>query len=527
MVESRNSTNSAIESTFSISKNSNDKEETLSNDVNFRKFQIKPKEPLKTEIKEQRKWTAITKYQPIDTVTKYVDVPVKEIKYIKEPKIEIVEKIKEVPKYTTQYESKVIEVPEVHFVDKVICEPVITEKIKYVPKEIIQYNTIRKPITKNIVIEKKVNKLQVQERVRYESQEIVEEVYNHYDPMQDKYMNEDGNTICNDQVSENNVDSSLDRMYNFDNPRYQYIDDNNTLPPLLTPFGPQVKLPPNPVLEKVFIPKVDKVVELEKRIDIPIDFPVPYIVPKPKIIDVKVPVFKFNDKYVPVPIKSKIIPKITWTNQVYQVDCVIEKPYLVYHDIIKIVPTDAKITVNEYPKGIIKINPEELSEVDNLALWMRVNADLKKEKDEQQEKEMQDNINKGKRDISYSCICSETDSTERTSTLDEDPNASKETINSNNINNSNHKEDNIINTLPLHPGHPLNMIHLQNQWIHQETTQTQNMYQSKFLDAHKNAVFNLSTNYPREAELEAKQILALQEQANRNQNYKNINSYIN
>lgn len=523
MEESRTSGNSVEESTYSMSVTG--KDDTMSNDMNFRTFEIKPNKPLKCETKEQRKWVAITKHQPIDTITKYVDVPVKETRIIKEPKIEIVEKIKEVPTYTTQYESKVIEVPEVHFVDKVICEPVITEKLRYVPKEIIQYNTIRKPVIKNVIVEKKVNKLEVQKRIRYQSQEIIEEVYNHYDPMQDKYMNADGDTICNDKDMENNIDS-LDRTYNFDHPRYQYIDDNNSLPPLLTPFGPQVKLPPNPVLEKVFIPKVDKVVELQKRIDIPVDFPVPYIVPKPKIIDVKVPVFKFNDKYVPVPIKSKIIPKITWTNQIYQVDCVIEKPYLVFHDIIKLVPTDAKITVNEYPKGISKINPEELSEVDNLALWMRVNADLKKEKDEQ-EKETQENNDKGKKEMSYSCICSETDITDRTSTLDEDPNASRETLSSSNMNYTNRNTENVLDTLPLHPGHPLNMVHLQNKWIKQETTQTQNMYQNKFLDAHKNALFNLSTNYPREAEVEAKQIWALQEQANRNNNYQKSNSYIN
>ncbi|CRH00290.1 inner membrane complex protein 1b, putative [Plasmodium relictum] len=460
-------------------------------DINFKKFEIKPNKPLKYDIKEKKSWVALTRNIPIDTCNRVINVPIKETKIIHKPKIELVEKIKEVPTYFVQNKNKVIEVPEVKFVDKIQYDPFVVEKLKYVPKEITKYNIIKKPIVKNIITEKKVDVLQVQEKISFKDQEIVEEVYHYFDKDKNKFLNEDGNTIEDDNCSKDR-----DMQINFENPKYQYIDDNNILPPLLTPFGPQVKLTENKTVENVFIPKVEKVVEIRKKIDIPINLPVPYIVPKPKIIDVDVPVFKFNDKYVPVPVRRKIIPKITWSDKVYKVDCLVEKPYLVYHNIIKIIPTDSKINVREYPKGITKINPEELYEVDNLALWMRVNADLKKEKDK---------LKKSENLSERTCECSDSECNEQFSSTE--LNSSQEdttTIKSSN--------ENIFETLPLHPGHPLEMVHLQNKWIKQDTTKTQDLYDEKFMDAHRNAIFNLTTQIPREAEIEIKQISELQKQ---------------
>ncbi|SOV16011.1 inner membrane complex protein 1b, putative [Plasmodium sp. DRC-Itaito] len=425
--------------------------------------------------------------------------------------------------YQFEYRNKIIEVPELKFVDKVVYDPVIIEKIKYVPKDVIKYNIIKKPVLKNIVTEKKVDILQVKEKISFKDKEIVEEVYN--------YVDKDLNTKWCEAQSDNEIYKDLKKK--------NYIGQNHLLPNninimennndctykqannithLLEPFGPQIDVEENKIIENVFVPNVEKVIEVNKQIDIPINLPVPYIVPKPKIIDVDVPVFKFNDKYVPVPVSKKIIPKITWTDKTYQVDCLIEKPYLVYHNIIKMVPVDAKINVREYPKGIKKINPEELYEVDNLALWMRVNADLKQEQDQLknekyekyekyeknkkngkgQTEELDDNISSD-----HTCECSESYETYGKLSNEEFNSSNEDTT----IKSSN---ENIFDTLPLHPGHPLEFIHLQNKWINQDTTNIPDMYDQKYLDAHRNAVFNLTTQVPREVEIEAKQLLHIQ-----------------
>ncbi|SOS79456.1 inner membrane complex protein 1b, putative [Plasmodium sp. gorilla clade G1] len=422
-------------------------------------------------------------------------------------------------KYQFEYQNKIIQVPELKYVDKIVYDPVIIEKVKYVPKEVIKYNIIKKPVIKNIITEKKVDVLQVKEKISFKEEEIVEDVYNYVDKDLNTKWNESqyDNEMYKDLTKKKNyigqnhlLPNNINKMGHINDRTYKHI--NNNITNLLEPFGPQIDVEENKIIENVFVPNVEKVIEVNKKIDIPINLPVPYIVPKPKIIDVDVPVFKFNDKYVPVPVSKKIIPKITWTDKIYQVDCLIEKPYLVYHNIIKMVPTDSKITVREYPKGIKKINPEELYEVDNLALWMRVNADLKQEHDQMKNEKYEINKKKGKGETEqlddnissdHTCECSESYETYEKLSNEEFNSSNEETT----IKSSN---ENILDTLPLHPGHPLEFIHLQNKWINQDTTNIPDMYDQKYLDAHRNAVFNLTTQMPREAEVEAKQLLYIQ-----------------
>ncbi|SBS84002.1 inner membrane complex protein 1b, putative (IMC1b) [Plasmodium ovale curtisi] len=543
---------------------SNNKEENAKFRKNYEKLIFQQLEtetntPISYSNHGERLPASFTKSVPPPSChSSIVYTSIKETQIRNKPNIEFVEKIKEVPSYVYQSKNRVIEIPEVTFVDKIQYDPVVVEKLKYVPKEVTKYNIIEKPVIKNIVTEKKVDVLHVQEKISFKDQEIVEEVYH--------YVDKDNNTYVKDHGSSTKIKRSLvegDMHRKFDYPAYQPARSSNTnganvpnvgnygsnicnnhdnamyemhandvcemhdsdvydmqdnavydrhdnavynmydndvfdnqcsraLPPLLEPFGPQVNVEDNKTFENVFVPKVEKVVEVKKKIDIPINLPVPYIVPKPKIIDVDVPVFKFNDKYIPVPVRQKIIPKVTWSDKVYQVDCVIEKPYLVYHDIIKFVPCDSKIMVREYPRGITKINQDELYEVDNLALWMRVNADLKEEKDKLKKKN--DNLS------DHTCECSDCDSYEEVSNTELNSSQDVSTIKSSN--------ENLSNTMPIHPGHPLEIIHLQNKWIKQDTTKTSELYSEQFLEAHKNAIFNLSTRLPREAEIDIKQIFA-------------------
>ncbi|CAA9988440.1 inner membrane complex protein 1b, putative [Plasmodium knowlesi strain H] len=454
---------------------------------------------------------------PFTTDRSYANGQTKDTKLIDSANFDFAGKAVDTKTYITQNKTKVIEVPELRFIDKIEYDPFVIEKLRYVPKQVTKYNIIEKPVIKNIVSEKKVDVLYVQEKISFKDQEIVEEVYNYVDKDNNRILADQGSPSLDrsalpiTEMTQGEWDSSaLSPHVNSDIRRNSIHNSNNhndnrnsmggasdgVLPSLLEPFGPQVNITENKIFENVFIPKVEKVVEVKNKIDIPINLPVPYIVPKPKIVDVDIPVFKFNDKYVPVPIRQRIIPKVTWTDKVYKVDCVVEKPYLVYHDIVKIVPTDTKISVREYPKGITKINPEELYEVDNLALWMRVNADLKEEKDAL--KKTQDNFS------DHTCECSNSDSFEECSSTTE-LNSYQDgatTIKSSN--------ENVLDTLPIHPGHPLEIVHLQNKWIKQDTTRMQELYQDGFFDAHRNAMFNLGTRIPREAEIEVRQIAQLQ-----------------
>ncbi|CAD2092246.1 inner membrane complex protein 1b, putative [Plasmodium vinckei lentum] len=510
--------------------------EKLYDQLSFQKFENESSSSLKYSDIEKMSGLNKSIQSSIysnNTSNSYANTPKSGTRIMNKSNVQIVEKIKEVPTYIVKNQTRVINVPEVKFVNKIEYDTVqVIEKLKYVPKEVTKYNIIKKPVIKNIVEEKKVDVLHVQEKISFRDQEVVEEVYN--------YVDEDGNQIkdsqdimamdyilSNENESNRKIEYPVCPSLNCCNNTSAYVENSNNicnmvrnnknenaniigisrgetlpydvninmLPPLLEPFGPQIKTEDNKVFENVFVPKVEKVVEVQKKIDIPINLPVPYIVPKPKIIDVDIPVFKFNDKYVPVPVRQKIIPKITWSDKVYKVDCVIEKPYLVYHDIIKFVPTDTKINVREYPKGINKINPEELYEADNLALWMRVNADLKEEKDK-----LKKNTQTGST-LDHICECSDCETCEHIS--------NSELNSSHDLFNTKSSPNHFSDTIPLHQDHPLEMVHLQNKWMKQDATKIPELYNEQFMNAHRNAFFNLTSKIPREAKVEMKTIAQL------------------
>lgn len=92
-------------------------------------------------------------------------------------------------------------------------------------------------------------------------------------------------------------------------------------------------------------------------------------------IPVEVPVIKFRDTFVPVPGRRHVTPKLTFTNDVYDVPCVKEKPILIVQDVIKPVPVDTHIRVREKDVRVDAIDPTQMSQCDTLGMWMRVNAD--------------------------------------------------------------------------------------------------------------------------------------------------------
>ncbi|CAD2097824.1 inner membrane complex protein 1c, putative [Plasmodium vinckei lentum] len=135
-----------------------------------------------------RKWVALTAYQPVDVVTKTVEVPV--IKTVEKfvPKTIIQEKIIHVPKNVTHIVEKIVEVPEVKYIEKIVEVPHIHYKNKYVPK----IEVVEKIVERQKIIEKWHDKIvevpQIKEVVRYKEIEDTEEVIK-YVPKDSKNIN--------------------------------------------------------------------------------------------------------------------------------------------------------------------------------------------------------------------------------------------------------------------------------------------------------------------------------------------------
>lgn len=103
-----------------------------------------------------------------------------------------------------------------------------------------------------------------------------------------------------------------------------------------------------PKVETLYKPKLEKYVEVVSLIKENVNVDSTYLIPKPVIIPVEVPVLKFKDNFKIVPIRKKIIPVLKYTDDVVYVDCCVEKPYIVYEDIVLPVPFDVPIEQNEY-----------------------------------------------------------------------------------------------------------------------------------------------------------------------------------
>lgn len=248
-----------------------------------------------------------------------------------------------------------------------------------------------------------------------------------------------------------------------------------------------------PRLEQVFKPKVVKTVEIQKHVPVSVDVPVPYMVPKPIVVPVQVPVLKFRDHFVPVPVRRRVVPRIRWTNEVYEVECIKEKPFLQVQDIIKPVPCDVEIKVHEFVEKAQPINPAELSQADVHAMWMRVNADLaEKRKEELGDKYPYVQHPEG--------------------TVFGEPGSKRPDESAEGAEVSDPEAREGVEPLALHPGHPLNMTYLQNEWIKKETTATHEMYTPEWFEAHQKAMHNLAMQYPTQVQLSADQAARLQQE---------------
>lgn len=470
----------------------------------------------------ERQWVAITAYQPIDTVTKTVEVPVVRTVETYVPKVVVEEKIIKVPKYVPEYVEKVVEVPEVKYVDKLVEIPDYQVQYKYVPKIETKENVIQRPKYETKYTEKVVEVSQVKEVVRYQEVEEVEEIIRyvpkgHAIPEEWKRAQEEQQRREEEQKAKEAQEKQtlegllaeekeLQEKRTTEQQRIQQeiaqrqraeheriVRERKEADRLQ--YGLPEGAPPMPFIpkvEQVFKPKVVKQVEIQKHVPISVDVPVPYMVPKPVVVPVQVPVLKFRDHFVPVPVRRRVIPRIRWTNEVYEVECIKEKPFLQVQDVIKPVPCDVEIKVHEFVERAAPINPAELSQADIHAMWMRVNADLA----EKRKAELGDNYPYVKHPpgtVFGEPGCSEGEGEEGGESQEGETQEG-------------------VEPLALHPGHPLNMAYLQNEWIKKETTATHEMYTPEWFEAHQKALHNLTMQHPTQVQLSAEQAAQLQQQ---------------
>lgn len=127
---------------------------------------------------------------------------------------------------------------------------------------------------------------------------------------------------------------------------YKKENDENAPTPVFKLFNEDEKLIPK--VETVFVPRFEKNVELVTHLKENVNVDYTYMVPKPVVVPVEVPVLKYKDNFQIVPIRKKIIPVVKYTDETIYVDCFIEKPYLVVENIVIPVPCDAPIGVKKY-----------------------------------------------------------------------------------------------------------------------------------------------------------------------------------
>lgn len=123
-------------------------------------------------------------------------------------------------------------------------------------------------------------------------------------------------------------------------------NDEITSTPVFKLFNEDEKLIPR--VETVFVPKFEKNVEIVSHMKENVNVDYTYMIPKPVVVPVEVPVLKYKDNFQIVPIRKKIIPVVKYTDETIYVDCFIEKPYLVVENIVIPVPCDAPIGVRKY-----------------------------------------------------------------------------------------------------------------------------------------------------------------------------------
>eukprot|EP00922_Rhytidocystis_sp_ex-Travisia-forbesii_P069142 GHVS01103159.1.p1 GENE.GHVS01103159.1~~GHVS01103159.1.p1 ORF type:complete len:453 (+),score=130.80 GHVS01103159.1:186-1544(+) len=419
------------------------------------------------------------------------------------PKARVEEKVVEVPKYVPKIVEKYVEVPEIQFVDKIVEVPDVQYQYKYEPKIETRENIVQSARVEIKYVEKIVEVPQVKEVIRYEEVEVPE-IVTRYIPRRPQDMHlpleHDSSSSSAEVTSSSSFTApgaAASTSYTYQQqqpvpsypPPQSYVGGTHPgMQHFAPPPPPQQQQPPT---DPVFVPKVVKSEEEQKHIPVSVDVPVPYMVPRPVVVPVQVPVLKFRDHFVPVPVRRRVVPRIRWTDEVFEVECVKEKPFLQVQDVIKPVACDVEIRVHEFVQKTSPINPTELSQADVHAMWMRVNADLA----EQRRVELGSD---------YPTI-THPPGTVFKAAAGESGGGEEEGGGGDPQISTAAAGGGPFDATSLHPGHPLSMPYLQNEWMKQQTTDTQQMYTPEWFEAHQRALHGMNMQHPTQVQLTPQQ----------------------
>lgn len=230
---------------------------------------------------------------------------------------------------------------------------------------------------------------------------------------------------------------------------------------------------------------------------------------------IEVPVIRFRDHFIPVPVRRHVIPKIYFTDETFEVECAKEKPVLVVEDYYRPVPVDLKIKLKEKDIKIIPVDPSELSQADFHAMWMRVNADLlERVREAGGNPEVERAFRKSDEGVAETTTADEVFEKDEELVEGETEEQREERRKKRREERKKEREaaeikDPDFGPLPLHPGHPLMMSFLQNQWIQNPSTITHNMYTPEFFRLHASALDSLLHPQPHQVNITQDQSIAL------------------
>ncbi|KAL8428673.1 hypothetical protein Efla_002936 [Eimeria flavescens] len=135
-----------------------------------------PPNSVNESSQSRREWLEVTAYQPVDVVTRTVEVPVTRTVDVFVPKPVVREKIVEVPRIVPRYVEKIVEVPQIEWVERVVEVPEVVYNTKIVPKVEVRENIVEKPVFHQKWVEKIVEVSVVEEVIRYRTIHEPEEI---------------------------------------------------------------------------------------------------------------------------------------------------------------------------------------------------------------------------------------------------------------------------------------------------------------------------------------------------------------
>eukprot|EP00915_Cephaloidophora_sp_WS-2016_P003158 GHVH01004250.1.p1 GENE.GHVH01004250.1~~GHVH01004250.1.p1 ORF type:complete len:537 (-),score=98.69 GHVH01004250.1:9-1619(-) len=437
--------------------------------------------------------------RPIDVTEKIYEIPlVKEVQSFV-PKVTVHEVNRDIHKRVLEYEDIVTEIPQKRIIDRYVEVPVVDGPPieKRVPKIELIERTVEahQPVIK--WNERIIEVPKVHEVVRYiDSGTEIEQVIRyvpkgplpteHYEElMQDHYP--EGFTTQETMLQDMGLDS---KSYSIEEPQ-KIVQTGPTVEEAAKEAAMEVG--GDLSWEQIEVIRVEG--ETVHGNEPEVTIPVPYLVPKVVNIEIDTPIMKFKDHFVPVPIRRHVIPRIKFTDEVFEVDCIHEKPILVVQDYQKPVPVNVKIGVRERDIEVVPIDPHELSQADMQAMWMRVNADLL---------DLYQDTHEGKLPYGYS------PDTDVPMEMRVNPNALEAQLLEEA---ANPREPMpvppgalINDELPLHPGHPSMLPVLQNKWLSQTTTDMPNFYTPDFVRLYNSAMNGALDPKPHTVNLTEEQI---------------------